>query len=142
MLAATLILSLITAPLTNACASTGGGGGGTTPPSDVACPDGPSNTAGLTTYQVTAQNAGDTTTAVSHTSSCTSGVRNYWTSATSSSPTDIEASGQKALGVQCPTPSTFCVCNCAGVCCTPGTTAADTVSFEPFCSGGSKYNVI
>ncbi|CAD5212452.1 unnamed protein product [Bursaphelenchus okinawaensis] len=131
----TLVFCLIFPRYTLSCAATGASPG-TTPTTDY-CPTGPSNTAGLTTNGVTAQNAGDTSTPVAYSSSCTAGERNYWTGASSAQPDDDEANAEKALGVQCPTPSSVCVCECNGVCCTAGSTAPDTISFVPYCSGGS-----
>ncbi|CAD5216770.1 unnamed protein product [Bursaphelenchus xylophilus] len=138
-----LALLLLLPLSTQSCAATRGGGGGASPSIDR-CPTGPANTAGLTTNGVTLQNAGDTSNPVATSSSCTAGERNYWTSATSAQPDDDTGNAQKEIGVQCPTASSVCVCRCDGVCCQSGSTAPDTVSFFPFCSGGvcNSYAVL
>ncbi|KAI6242637.1 hypothetical protein M3Y99_00168400 [Aphelenchoides fujianensis] len=134
-------------PSASGCAATGGGGGGgivtTTTVAPNTCEALDDNSAGLTIDEgTTLQDAGVNEDPNAQCASCTSGTRQFYTGATSNVPSDAIGNAQVCEGVQCPTPSTFCTCNSAGVCCTP-TGNVDTVLFIPFCTGGvCTQNVI
>ncbi|KAI6237607.1 hypothetical protein M3Y95_00283200 [Aphelenchoides besseyi] len=98
------------------------------------------NSAGLTIDTgTTTRTTGLEQEANAHCTSCDAGDRNWYTSATTSDPTDAQGNAEVALTVAC-TSETLCLCNAAGsVCCQPPTAAAvpDSVQLIPFCQGGT-----
>ncbi|KAI6197051.1 hypothetical protein M3Y94_01179200 [Aphelenchoides besseyi] len=155
-----LFVLAIWLPTCLGCARTNGNGGGTittttpiiTTTTVAPCNAPDTNSAGLTIDDgTTLQNAGvnegtqflttcsynlTNSDPIAQCTSCQSGTRQFYTSTTATVPSDAIGNAQVAEGVQCPTPANLCVCNSAGVCCTPSGNV-DTVLFIPFCSGGT-----
>ncbi|CAD5223201.1 unnamed protein product [Bursaphelenchus okinawaensis] len=134
-----LVFRLCNIRIVHGCLATVPGEGAGTGPSTPsnACVDGPTNTAGITIYQIQTQNIFTYATATAHCTSCPSGSRQFYNSASTADYTDALNNNQAIATVQCDTPANLCICQASGTCCTPGATPPDEVHLIPYCSAGS-----
>ncbi|CAD5232762.1 unnamed protein product [Bursaphelenchus xylophilus] len=77
--------------------------------------------------------------AQSHCTSCDHGVRNFYTSASSSDSDDALNNGQAATVVQCDTPADLCICESDGTCCPASATPPQQVQLTPYCENGACF---
>ncbi|KAI6180003.1 hypothetical protein M3Y98_00672400 [Aphelenchoides besseyi] len=113
---------------------------------------------GLTIDQVSGeQDTGVTQPSTDHCSCCPESRRNFYTSATTSIPSDAIGNAEVALDVYCPS-TQLCLCDSAGICCTPASgkffkltsetevadvTAPDSIYLIPYCDDlGCVMNTI
>uniref|UniRef100_A0A1I7SH14 DUF281 domain-containing protein n=1 Tax=Bursaphelenchus xylophilus TaxID=6326 RepID=A0A1I7SH14_BURXY len=96
----------------------------------------PANTAGITIDDVQNQAIFTYATPTSHCTSCGSGTRSFYNSATDAGASDALNNNEAVSVVQCDNAADLCLCQSDGTCCTPTATAPDEVQLIPFCDNG------